>query len=76
MGLSPAQFWTLTPGEFWIKHRAFYRADNRAKLLVGLNGFILGRWPKKDRPQSPGQVLGWRGVVPLYPEKPWLKPDK
>lgn len=67
----PEQFWRLTLREFWIKYEGFLRAENRAKALVGLNALLTVPYPKERRPSSPGQVLGWRKPVPLYPVQTW-----
>ena len=34
MGLAPDEFWALTVREFYIKHAAFTRAEERRRALV------------------------------------------
>jgi hypothetical protein len=68
--LTPEQFWSLTVREFHIKREAFIRAETRAQWLIGLHAMLTTEYEKK--PQSPSQVLGWRGMVIRYPEKKWL----
>jgi lipase chaperone LimK len=45
----PEEFWMLTMREFWIKHAAFNRAENRARSLVLEHASIIGQFKDKDR---------------------------
>jgi hypothetical protein len=45
----PDEFWMLTMREFWIKHAAFHRAENRARSRVLEHASIIGHFKDKDR---------------------------
>jgi hypothetical protein len=70
--LTPAEFWRLTYREFLLKEAAFQRSQHRLEWLVGLQAFLTVEY-KDPKPAGPERVLGWQGLVPRYPVKPWLK---
>jgi hypothetical protein len=72
MGLKPDEFWRLTPHQFWIKHRAFARAEDRlrADLLEHL-ALRLGQYSKKTQGMLYREVHARR----RYPIKPWLNSE-
>ena len=65
----PAQFWSLTVREFWIKFRAFVRAENRAEAanirhaLRTSGGDTSGRRKLQEAANELRQ----------YPVKSWIK---
>lgn len=71
MGLDPDRFWSLTVREFWIKYRAFVRAENRLESLFIRQALRTTGGKKTD----PGRVKMERVANQLrqYPVKPWLK---
>ena len=70
MGLSPDTFWSLTVREFWIKHRAFSRAEDRAKSLVVTLALMTGDFPKAQHAKLERSAHALR----RYPIKSWLVP--
>jgi hypothetical protein len=71
MGLSPAVFWRLNVREFWIKHRAFTRAEDRARSLMLEHAALLGQFKDKDR----NSIRKSSNVLRRYPVKQWLMSD-
>lgn len=69
MGLDPDVFWSLNFREFWIKHRAFIRAEDRLRALVR-EAALLMRPSQKDG----DNVRSERDINALrrYPIKKWL----
>jgi hypothetical protein len=70
MGLTPAVFWRLTPREFWIKHRAWIREENRQKAMWLEHALRTGghRFKKADQQSMQRTVTALR----QYPMKSWL----
>jgi hypothetical protein len=69
----PAQFWSLTVREFWLKWHAYARTeDRRRSLLFEYLGMTASAQMK---PSDRSKV--WRSVNQLrrYPLKRWLLPD-
>lgn len=71
MRLSPVAFWSLNVREFWIKHRAFTRAEDRARSLVLEHAAIVGHFKDKDKKALTKSVNALR----RYPVKRWLMSD-
>jgi hypothetical protein len=67
----PDQFWSLSPREFWIKYRAFVRAENRLESLFMRQALRTTGGKKTD----PGRMQMEKQAIRLrqYPVKPWLK---
>lgn len=66
----PAQFWSLTVREFWIKHAAFSRAeDRRRSLMLEQVSFVAPKQKKADQ----NALIRNANVLRRYPVKPWLK---
>ena len=72
MGLSPDAFWDLTYREFWIKHRAFNRAESRARALVFEVALMVAPADKKVQAARAEAVKALRQL----PLKQWLFPGK
>lgn len=70
IGLSPDAFWSLLVREFWIKHRAFERAEDRARSLVIQLAAMTGHYNEKDR----GRLERQANLLRRYPVKRWLLP--
>lgn len=70
MGLAPDIFWSLTPREFWIKHRAFTRAEDRSRSLVVQLAAMTGHYSEQDRVK----LERWANQLRRYPVKRWLLP--
>ncbi len=70
MGLSPAAFWSLTVREFWIRHRAFSRAEDRSRSLV----FELARMTGEHAKPQQEQLVRAENALRRYPIKRWLVP--
>lgn len=70
MGLMPDQFWSLTVREFWLKHEAFARAEDRQRALLFEHAMTSKRPSRKE------QALLQRSINALrrYPLKRWLLP--
>ncbi len=64
----PDQFWSLTIGEFQIKHGAFVRAEDRQRSLVFELAGLIGMLSQKDRDKVNKNAT----VLRRYPIKPWL----
>lgn len=71
MGLSPEAFWSLTVREFWIKHRAFTRAEDRQKSLVYTVALLTGDHSKQTAAKLERSAYALR----RYPIKAWLVPE-
>lgn len=69
MGLQPRDFWSLTVREFWIKHDAFKRAEDRARSLVFEHVSLSVH--RKERHQN--AIVRQVNALRRYPVKPWLK---
>jgi hypothetical protein len=54
--------------EFWIKHRAFTRAEDRARSLVLEHAAMIGNFKDKDKNTLRKSVNALR----RYPIKQWL----
>lgn len=73
MGLEPRVFWSLNNHEFWIKHRAFIRAESRARALAfELGSLIKPPATKNDAKQRQQAITSLR----RYPVKQWLDRPK
>jgi lipase chaperone LimK len=68
MALAPEQFWSLTVREFWIKHAAFTRAEDRRRSLVIEHSLISGHRDDRAREEIQRTVNALR----RYPIKSWL----
>lgn len=69
MGLSGQAFWSLTMHEFWIKHRAFMRAEHRVQALVRELALLTTPSSKSsDNKRRERDVHTLR----RYPMKKWL----
>lgn len=64
----PAEFWTLTLREFFIKHEAFKRAEDRAKSLVYLLAGMIGQFKENDLQRVRNNAMALR----RYALKRWL----
>lgn len=71
MGLSPRVFWSLTVREFWIKHAAWKRADDRERSRVYLLASLIGHFKEQDL----NKVRQTEMALRRYPLKKWLLPD-
>lgn len=65
----PAAFWSLTVREFWIKHDAFMREQDRRLYLLAWQAWKTTTY--KPKAKHPEEIIG--RVLTRYPEKPWLK---
>jgi hypothetical protein len=65
----PEQFWSLTVREFWIKHRAFSREEDRAESARLRQALRLGHFEKP----AANQLDRHANELKRYPIKPWLK---
>jgi hypothetical protein len=70
MGLEPLVFWSLTVREFWIKYRAFIRAEDRAESAWLRHALRTQRYKKADR----NQIARAANALKRYPVKRWLQP--
>ena len=68
MGLMPEQFWSLTVREFWLKHAAFSRAEDRAESAMVRQALRLGNFKKS----AANQLHQYANALKRYPIKPWL----
>jgi hypothetical protein len=69
MELMPCEFWSLTVREFWIKHDAFIRAEDRresAFIRHALRSVSL-------KPKAWNQLNKQANVLRRYPVKRWLR---
>lgn len=69
----PEQFWSLLVREFWMKHDAFMRREDRALYLAAWSIWVKDRKKFKPEPMNPEQLIG--RVLRRYPVKPWLLSD-
>lgn len=68
----PDQFWSLNVREFWIKHRAFTRAEDRQQALV--IDLALRTADYKDNAR--GELTRYMNALRRYPIKQWtVEPD-
>lgn len=72
IGLAPEAFWDLTLREFWIKYRAFTRAESRARALLFEIALMVAPANKKAQRARADAVNALR----QYPLKQWLFQDK
>lgn len=72
MGLSPEAFWSLTVREFWIKHAAFTRAEDRRHALVIELALRTADYKPEARRELQRAVNGLR----RYPIKRWTIPTE
>jgi hypothetical protein len=70
MGLEPRVFWSLTVREFWIKYRAFIRAEDRAEASVMRQALRTQHYKKADR----NALSRAANALRRYPVKRWLQP--
>jgi hypothetical protein len=70
--LMPEQLWRLTPHEFWLKYRAFMRAEGRLQAVALDYALLTQRFKKQDRLKLTKAVYDLR----QYPEKRWFKSDQ
>lgn len=71
MGLMPAEFWSLTVREFWLKHAAFMRAEDRVRSVMYEHAMTQVSDKKARR-----SVQNAINVLRRYPLKPWLPRPK
>jgi hypothetical protein len=65
----PEQFWHLTVREFWIKHAAFQRSEDRTRsLMLEHVASTVPRRKKSDQAQLMRAVHALR----RYPVKKWV----
>lgn len=69
--LTPREFWRLTPGEFWIKHAAFTRAENRARADTIRLALSIGQYKPNDR----HALQSAAAALTQYPLKRWTLPE-
>lgn len=69
IGLSPDVFWSLTAREFWIKHAAFARSEDRMRSWFIELAVLTGQFKEKDRNALRRQINALR----RYPIKQWLR---
>lgn len=69
----PAQFWALTVRQFWIKYRAFIRAENRQLRRMAQSALMTDGDKYKKHMRTPEKLLGAGGrPMNLYPVKKWI----
>lgn len=66
----PDQFWSLTVREFWIKHDAFIRKENRFKAAMIRHGLRTTNYKKNVAMQLEQMAM----ALERYPLKPWTLP--
>lgn len=71
LGLSPEAFWSLTLREFWIKHAAFSRAEDRALSRVYTLANLTGTFRVDER----RKLKKAESALRRYPVKKWLLPN-
>jgi len=71
MGLEPQAFWSLTVREFWIKHAAFTRAEDRRESALIRHALRTQSYKSKDR----NQLNRAANALKRYPRKAWLTPQ-
>lgn len=64
----PDQFWSLMPKEFWLKHAAFKRAENRRKALFVMLVRRMGHHSERTR----ADLYREENFLRQYPVKRWL----
>ena len=70
----PDQFWSLLYRDFWIKYRAFIRAENRAMRRMAMAALLTDGDKYKKHMRTPEKLLGCGGKpMALYPMKQWLR---
>jgi hypothetical protein len=69
MGLMPEHFWSLTVREFWIKHRAFVRQEDRWRALVHELAAMTHPSSETSKQQQRARDVG---KLRRYPMKKWL----
>lgn len=67
MGLSPDALGDLTVDDFWIKHRAFTRAENRQQAIVIELALRTGEYKDDVRQRLQQDIYALR----QYPIKKW-----
>lgn len=65
----PDAFWSLTVREFWLKHAAFSRAEDRAESARVRQALRLGHFENA----TAAQLHRHANALKRYPIKPWLK---
>lgn len=68
MGLMPWDFWRLTVREFWLKHDAFVREENRKEAAWIRQAVRTKRYKAADK----NTLLRAANSLKRYPVKPWL----
>lgn len=71
MDLSPADFWALTPREFWIKYRGFRRKEDRAKADAIRQALMTATYKPNERRRLEQQAQ----ILTRYPIKAWTLPE-
>lgn len=69
MGLAPQDFWSLTVREFWIKHDAFVRAEDRAESAWLRQALRTKRYKDRERNAMTKEA----NRLKRYPVKSWLR---
>lgn len=70
MDLDPDVFWSLTLREFWLKHDAFIRAENRQKAEWIRHALRTVAYKGNAKTQMEQQA----DALTRYPLKPWTLP--
>jgi hypothetical protein len=65
----PEAFWSLSPREFWLKHAAFSRAEDRAEAALVRQALRLGQFKKS----AAIQLERYANALKRYPIPPWQK---
>lgn len=65
----PWEFWRLTVREFWIKHDAFVREENRNEAAWMRQAARTTRMKEQHK----NALIRGANWLKRYPEKPWLK---
>jgi hypothetical protein len=68
MALAPDLFWSLTVREFWIKHSAYRREEDRKRALVIEHALMTQSYKPKDK-RALQQTMN---ALRRYPIKRWL----
>lgn len=71
MGLEPREFWSLTMREFWIKFRAFSRAEDRRESEQIRHALRTVTY----KPQDMNNLTRAANALKRYPRKQWLNPS-
>jgi hypothetical protein len=70
MEMQPSAFWRLTIREFWIKHRAFSRLEDRREAAMIRQALrTVGGYKKADRQALERSAR----ALTRYPVKKWLQ---